>query len=403
MSGGSFWPNVSYSYFTNPNQTTMETMLDHAPVRRPLAAIAAEGEHLLSRYTVLRLLNVFQANGYFTEANRLFSEDDLKKNIGVLPAYNRLFAALLDILERGGFITRQAIGWQTTSLVSDMATLAEAQLIEQSEGDYLTDDEPVKDFICAYVRLGNACFDAFFDLLTGRKRYMDVLFPAGDMSLVASIYTGNIQSYQNRLVAANVRQLVKANRRAGTETVQILEVGAGTGGTSAVVFRSLVGHEFNVNYWYTDVSAGFARFGKREFGTTYPYTQFKALDISRSPADQGFQPESIDILVCNNVLHATTDITSCLRHAGSLLKPGGYAVINDLTARLDFNTVTFGFTNDWWNYADDAIRIPHCPILSNATWKQVLTETGFGSVDILGIPGVAVERFHQSVMLARKQ
>ncbi len=379
----------------------METTVTSTLEKKKLAAIATEGENVLNTYTALRLLAAFQLNGYFVNANQVVIEETLREDIGVLPAYNRLFAALLNILERHDFLRRQDQHWQTTYRVADAAILAETQLIQQSSGNYLTDSEPVRDFISAYVRLGNLCFNAFYDLLTGRKRYMDVLFPAGDMSLVAAIYTGNIQTYQNRLVAARVRQLVKNRSKAGV-TVQILEVGAGTGGTTTSVLRSLVGYEANVTYWYTDVSAGFTRFGRREFSTAYPYLQFKALDISRDPVGQGFQADSIDILVCNNVLHATADIRTCINNVRTLLRSGGVAVINDLTARLDFNTVTFGFTNDWWNYTDDALRIPHCPILPGATWRTLLTELGFDQIEILGIPDVEEERLHQSVMLARK-
>ncbi|EJT76975.1 hypothetical protein GGTG_06889 [Gaeumannomyces tritici R3-111a-1] len=52
---------------------------------------------------------------------------------------------------------------------------------------------------------------------------------------------------------------------------------------------------------------------------------FATLDIESDPTDQGFEPESYDLVVAVNVLHATKSIKETLEHCFKLLRPGATA------------------------------------------------------------------------------
>jgi SAM-dependent methyltransferase len=174
--------------------------------------------------------------------------------------------------------------------------------------------------------------------------------------------------------------------REGRNTVQVFEVGAGTGGTSTFVLDVLAKHEARIRYRYTDIGAAFLQMARSQFGDR-PYLEFDTYDIERSPEEQGFEPESMEVVLASNVLHTTRRIAETIANCRRLLKPGGIIVINELTQRLDYNTLTFGLTSGWWLYDEGDPRIPGSPLLSAEQWRRSLSGASFRDVEILGIPG----------------
>ena len=84
---------------------------------------------------------------------------------------------------------------------------------------------------------------------------------------------------------------------------RILEIGAGTGGMTAGVLNDLTmpsGELMYSEYCYTDISAGFLNAAKERF-KAYQYLQYAVLDISKDPIEQGFMPESYDLILAFNV------------------------------------------------------------------------------------------------------
>jgi acyl carrier protein len=58
-------------------------------------------------------------------------------------------------------------------------------------------------------------------------------------------------------------------------------------------------------------------------------------------------------------------------------------LINEATARQDFNTLTFGLTRGWWLFEDEARRIPHAPLLQAESWLEALAVQGFRGARVL--------------------
>lgn len=86
--------------------------------------------------------------------------------------------------------------------------------------------------------------------------------------------------------------------------LKILEIGAGTGGTTATVLPALHlptnGQRMYQTYVYTDVSAGFFHTARDRF-KDYAGIEFAVLDISKDPLAQGFEPKSFDLVIACNV------------------------------------------------------------------------------------------------------
>lgn len=87
--------------------------------------------------------------------------------------------------------------------------------------------------------------------------------------------------------------------------LRILEVGAGTGGTTAEVLPALSNLKpYNdrnyLSYTFTDVSPGFFGSARKRF-EDHEAIEYRVLDISKDPLDQGFTEGSFDVIVASNV------------------------------------------------------------------------------------------------------
>jgi SAM-dependent methyltransferase len=112
--------------------------------------------------------------------------------------------------------------------------------------------------------------------------------------------------------------------------LRVLEVGAGTGGTTTALLPLLPAE--STEYVYSDISSAFLAAAEERFAR-YPFVTYRVVDIERSPQMQGLTPGSFDIVVAANVLHATRDV------AGSVgpdvrVAPGLVAFCRRLEERL---------------------------------------------------------------------
>lgn len=87
--------------------------------------------------------------------------------------------------------------------------------------------------------------------------------------------------------------------------IKILEIGAGTGGTTSWLYRSLGGRQGTTprfgSYTFTDISTGFFEKAQERFKEWGPYIKFQKLNIEEDPAAQNFDLHSYDVVVAVNV------------------------------------------------------------------------------------------------------
>jgi acyl transferase domain-containing protein/NAD(P)-dependent dehydrogenase (short-subunit alcohol dehydrogenase family)/acyl carrier protein len=336
----------------------------------------------LQRWARELAASVLREMPVFAEPSATRSIAEWGQRAGITPGYARLWRALVRMLGRHGDV--EATGDRATVLELTAAQRnARTREAIAAEKQALLATHPE---LAAFVRLLETCVPALPEVLTGRRSHMEVMFPGGSMELVEAIYRGNrLQDACNRQVAAFVGAYVARRLRDDpSATVRILEIGAGTGGTSKSVLESLRAYADRVQFVYTDVSLGFVGFGERTFGPQHPFSEFKALDIERLPQAQGFEPGSCDLIFASNVLHATRRIGRTLAHLKTLLKRNGAVVINELTQAQDFGTLTFGLTDGWWLFEDEEQRVPDSPVLDARLWNLQLRLAGFDRVRVLG-------------------
>ncbi|KAK4119459.1 putative polyketide synthase [Parathielavia appendiculata] len=156
--------------------------------------------------------------------------------------------------------------------------------------------------------------------------------------------------------------------------MNMLEIGAGTGGSTASILGRIGGH-FR-SYTYTDISSAFFERAAERFSANAQKMVFKTLDITKDPSAQGFATHSYDVVIAQNVLHATAPLKESLRHARTLLRPGGYLMLLELlrSESMRFGLVV-GCLPGWWVGENDGRK--GGPLLTPAEWQAILSETGF--------------------------
>ena len=364
-------PNNNPSIFDAALQQSDAVSNDLDQLVRSRAAfneVASLGQELL--------LSAFQRMGVFHAAAETYDRNDLRQQLRITPNYHRLFDALLAILHRAGFIQSDR------ETIAGTPTLEDQQLRNTLSALGERKDQILASFpeVAPHVELLWTVCERYPAILRGETRATDVIFPDSSTRLVEGVYRGNVVADRcNQHVADSVRSHIEARlpQLPGSEKIKIIEVGAGTGGTSTAVLKTISPYADRIQYVYTDLSAGFIQHGKRQFGAAYPFAEFKTLDIERDAQVQEHGAAEFDVVIGANVLHATRNLRHTIRNAKRLLKTNGWLVLNEVTEVQDFTTLTFGLLDGWWLFDDPEIRLPGAPLLSPSLWDRLLKEEGF--------------------------
>jgi nucleoside-diphosphate-sugar epimerase/malonyl CoA-acyl carrier protein transacylase/SAM-dependent methyltransferase/NAD(P)-dependent dehydrogenase (short-subunit alcohol dehydrogenase family) len=163
--------------------------------------------------------------------------------------------------------------------------------------------------------------------------------------------------------------------------MKILEVGAGTGGTTRTVI-SAAGDNF-ASYMYTDISPGFFEPAQEKFGKSGKMT-FKTLNIENDPVDQGFEGGGYDMVIASNAVHATKTLKETMSNCRRLLRPGGYLVLLEITTNHLPIQLIMGTLPGWFLGIEEG-RV-WVPTLSLEKWDELLKDVGFSGVDTSSTP-----------------
>ncbi|MEX3605205.1 MAG: SDR family NAD(P)-dependent oxidoreductase [Burkholderia sp.] len=267
---------------------------------------------------------------------------------------------------------------------------------EAARGAWLADPQQQ-----AWVQLLEVCLRALPELLVGRRKATDVMFPNSSLGLVEGIYRGNpIADLYNHILFDAVEAYVQERlMREPRARLRLLEIGAGTGGTSAGLLQRLDRYAANIDeYCYTDLSKAFLLHAEQHYAPGRSFLRTQRFNVEEPPQAQDITADSYDIVVAANVLHATVNIRRTLRHAKAPLRAGGLLALNELGELSLLTHLSFGLLDGWWLYEDPALRLDGSPGLSAEGWERVLAEEGYAP---LWRPAEECNRYGQQVLLAQ--
>jgi NADPH:quinone reductase-like Zn-dependent oxidoreductase/3-oxoacyl-(acyl-carrier-protein) synthase/SAM-dependent methyltransferase/acyl carrier protein len=251
------------------------------------------------------------------------------------------------------------------------------------------------------ITLLDRCGSALGDVLRGASDPLELLHGGED---AAALYAESPFAAALNSIAAKALQ----SALHGSENpIRVIEIGAGTGGTTRSLLPHLDGR--SVEYCYTDLSPLLLRRARERFAA-YDFMEFATLDIERSPSLQwgtgGLAGAStreshrrgrrcptsfrrFDIVIAANVLHATRDLRQTVANVRELALPGALLILVEGTEPQPWLDLTFGLTDGWWRFADRDLRDDY-PLLSGNKWQAILTANGFAEAAVHSLGPQAV-------------
>ena len=228
------------------------------------------------------------------------------------------------------------------------------------------DDGPVASVATALRRIHDSAKARY----EGKADTLEVLMEDGILTKIYAFFDNN-WDYSPML------QSLGHNK----PTLRVLEIGAGTGGTTTNLLEGLkseFGERLYSKYSYTDISSGFFVAAKERF-KGYQNIEFSVLDITKDPLEQGFEEGGYDLIVAANVIHATPYLKDTLKNVRKLLHPKGRLLLQELDMQAKWMGFIMGGFPGWW--LGDKDDRPDEPYISPERWDRELKASGFSGFD----------------------
>lgn len=159
----------------------------------------------------------------------------------------------------------------------------------------------------------------------------------------------------------------------GSGKFKILEVGAGTGGTTRYIINHLKSHGIPFEYVFTDVSSSLMAAASKQFKAIEGMS-FEVLDI-----EQNTKPEhdgAFHCIIATNAIHATRNLDVSLRNLRAMLREDGALTLVEITRQIYWMDVIFGQFEGWWLFDDGRSHA----ITDEEQWESRMRAAGFNEV-----------------------
>jgi acyl transferase domain-containing protein/acyl carrier protein len=286
-----------------------------------------------------------------------FTPDALCRELRIASGRERILERILNILAEDGLLER------------DVDVYRCVRLRDQSDPD-----SELAALKALYPELGTElailkrCTASTAAVLQGSCDPMQLLF--AEESVWEQIYESSpVCRYFNEAAQEIIE---RATKQMHGRTARILEIGGGTGATTASVLPAIASG--SIEYTFTDISPVFLSKARQKF-KDFAGVHYKLLNIERSPVEQGFALGGYDIVLAANVLHATRDLRQTVAHARQLLRPGGLLMLIEGVRPDRWLEMTLGLSDGWWRLTDRDLR-PESPLISSEQWQTLFREQG---------------------------
>ncbi|EMR67039.1 putative polyketide synthase protein [Eutypa lata UCREL1] len=370
-----------------------------------------ENADLLPMETILEAFKeVKEASDHFIVEYKLGNYVDK-----VLPTSNQLcIVHILDAFDKLGCPLRNAPQGQTLTRIQHLprhqqfvdliyeVLEKDARLIDRDGSSYVRTSTPApthsaEDLMQDLVtrasdhvydhRLTYLCGSKLADCIVGDADGIQLIFGSPEGKEFATGMYG-----QSPINVAWIKQMEDFLQRllpriSKTGVIKILELGAGTGGTTSQMLPLLASLGVQVHYTVSDISASLVAGARKRF-KQYPWVEFRTFDIeSPPPVDLR---HSQHIVIATNCVHATRNLATSTRNIHDVLRPDGMLLMLEMTQQLLWVDLVFGLVEGWWLFDDGRKHALSPPSL----WKQTLHSVGYGHVDWTGgtLPETAIQR-----------
>lgn len=214
------------------------------------------------------------------------------------------------------------------------------------------------------------------ECLTGKENPVSLLFGSDHGRRLLDGFYGHAPDVRaaTRVLCDFLSAAIHSNGR--EEPFQILEIGAGTGGTTKHLLPLLQATGLPFTYTFTDLSVSLvARARKTDFKDIMEM-EFLKLNVEEEPPQE--LQGRYHVVVSANCVHATRDVRQCLRNIRKLVRPhDGAVVLLELIQQLPWYDLVWGLLDGWWLFDDDR----QYPLLTPWAWERAMHDSGFVHVD----------------------
>jgi acyl transferase domain-containing protein/SAM-dependent methyltransferase len=306
---------------------------------------------------------------YICEAFQLLGSDLSSVSLGrvipmfqCLPKHEKVMQRLLQILEKHNIVMKQG------SCFVRQSNAVPSQSSRKLHEDFVT------QFIqyAGEAKLMELTGPKLADCLSGNTDAVSLMFKGPAAQQIMEAYYGKspmLATLTDQL-ATFLSAVVAKTETSANAPIRILEVGAGTGGTTARLAEVLLASGSPVEYTFTDIAPSMVKAAKLKFAK-YDWMQFETFNLEKEPPDS--LREHFDVVIGTNCVHATTSRTASIGRLGQVLRKDGFIVLSEVTQPIDWYDIVFGLLDGWW-LAKDGSTYPLQPAES---WMKSFREAGF--------------------------
>ncbi|KAF2644665.1 BcPKS19, polyketide synthase [Massarina eburnea CBS 473.64] len=168
--------------------------------------------------------------------------------------------------------------------------------------------------------------------------------------------------------------LLKAlSNSTGEGKFRILEVGAGTGGTTRYIVKHLQDHGIPFEYVFTDISSSLVSAAKKQFKGV-DNMSFEVLDIEK-PVMAEYEG-AFHCIIATNCIYATRNLETSLTHLRKMLREDGALTLIEITQNMFWLDIVVGLFKGWWSFEDDRSHA----LVDEQHWGRVMEKSGFKKV-----------------------
>lgn len=290
---------------------------------------------------------------------------DKLKRVPYLPKYDKFMDLFYGLLREQALIEMD--GSEIIRASQNCPTKSATELLE----DLLQDEPPhAPEF-----NLVQVTGPSLADCLSGKQDGIALIFgTAQGRQRVSDLYAlSPINRVWIQQLAYFLEELVKRVPQNG-QPLRIMELGAGTGGTTSTVIPVLARLGVPIVYTMTDISASLVAAAKRKY-REYPFMQFKVVDVESQPDPELLRSQHI--ILSTACIHATRSLPISLNNIYSMLRPDGFVMLLEQTQQIPWVDFVFGLLEGWWLFEDGR----HHALAPVTHWEKVMKQVGFGHVD----------------------
>ncbi|KAK1248838.1 hypothetical protein MKX08_007058 [Trichoderma sp. CBMAI-0020] len=213
------------------------------------------------------------------------------------------------------------------------------------------------------------------DVITEKTDGVKVVFGSAEgRDLVSGLYGDSLLNKLSYKIMEDFLKRLAASLPMYEGKLKILEMGAGTGGTTKWLVPLVASLGIPVEYTFTDLSPGFVAAARNKF-KQYPFMKYAVHDIEKAPQKDLVATQHI--VVASNAIHATTNMVKSLENTRQFLRPDGFLMMLEMTETLSWVDIIFGLFEGWWLFKDGRNHA----IAHESRWEETLHSVGYGHVD----------------------